>query len=393
MEKFLKITCIYLTLILALFFYKTTVHAETKLITTPDGQTIYISIPDKLEKPSVEKIGEDYIKLTWQGQYYYDEHYEVCFYDSQSKKYTHIANTANTYYKVKNLKPGRIYEFKIRGYVTVNGQKYYGSFSPKLKASTRPKETSLTKASYTSTGKISLKWKKKSNIDGYFIQYSTSSKFKNDGHTCTVTSSSNSKIIGGLAKKTYYVRVCSYKKVSGIKYCSKWSKSKQVTVKKGLTVKQMFNHTKTDLSGRDTIKQLTKNGVDIKKYSTTYDRVLAIYKWHAKHSSEFAHCLACNASFNDCVYALYGTKKQYDTFIWIAGDNFKNRSGSIVQHKWSVIYLAGVPYIFDPRMQGNTKTYTKTTYFAIPNNSSQSKQYLFDGWIYYWGNETNTALF
>ena len=42
-------------------------------------------------------------------------------------------------------------------------------------------------------------------------------------------------------------------------------------------------------------------------------------------------------------------------------------------HKWAVIYLAGKPYIFDPRLQGYTKSYTPTTYFAIAKGSKRAK--------------------
>ncbi|MGN0521072.1 MAG: fibronectin type III domain-containing protein, partial [Eubacterium sp.] len=70
---------------------------------------------------------------------------------------------------------------------------------------------------------------------GYQIQYSTSSKFTSKT-TKTVTVSKNkttSKTISKLkAKKKYYVRVRTYKIVSGKKIYSAWSKAKTVTTKK-----------------------------------------------------------------------------------------------------------------------------------------------------------------
>ena len=63
-------------------------------------------------------------------------------------------------------------------------------------------------------------------------RYSTSSKFKG---AKTVTISKNkttNKTISKLkAKKKYYVRIRTYKKIGSTKYYSSWSKAKTVTTK------------------------------------------------------------------------------------------------------------------------------------------------------------------
>ena len=101
----------------------------------------------------------------------------------------------------------------------------------------KPKSTSISKLT---KGKKQFKvtWKKVSSIDGYQIQYSTSSKFASK-ITKTVTVSKNSTISKAIskltAKKTYYVRVRTYKtvKVNGksTKIYSSWSKTKSVKTK------------------------------------------------------------------------------------------------------------------------------------------------------------------
>lgn len=72
-----------------------------------------------------------------------------------------------------------------------------------------------------------------SYITGYEIQYSTSSTFASGNKTVVATKYSTvSKTISKLtAKKKYYVRIRTYKTVSGVKYYSPWSAKKYVTTK------------------------------------------------------------------------------------------------------------------------------------------------------------------
>ena len=74
----------------------------------------------------------------------------------------------------------------------------------------------------------------KSRITGYQIQLATNKKFTKGKKTVTVngyrkTSKKVTKLKGG---RKYYVKIRTYKKVSGTKYYSPWSKVKTVTTKK-----------------------------------------------------------------------------------------------------------------------------------------------------------------
>ena len=71
---------------------------------------------------------------------------------------------------------------------------------------------------------LKVTWKKNSAVSGYQIQYSTSKKFTS-AKTVTVKGyKTTSKTIKSLkAKKTYYVRVRTYKTVNGKKVYSDWS--------------------------------------------------------------------------------------------------------------------------------------------------------------------------
>jgi hypothetical protein len=102
-----------------------------------------------------------------------------------------------------------------------------------LTFSINPKPVKLSSVK-TASKAFTAKWAKMTTqTTGYQIQYSTSSQFTN-AKTVTVTSNKTvSKKISKLtAKKKYYVRVCTYKTVNGVKYCSAWSAAKNVTTKK-----------------------------------------------------------------------------------------------------------------------------------------------------------------
>ena len=80
---------------------------------------------------------------------------------------------------------------------------------------------------------FTVKWKKKTNIAGYQIQYSTNSKFKKGNKTIKIKKAKtvSKKITGLKLSKKYYVRIRTYKIVNKKTYYSSWSKKKNVTTK------------------------------------------------------------------------------------------------------------------------------------------------------------------
>lgn len=89
--------------------------------------------------------------------------------------------------------------------------------------------TSITSLSAKDNG-FKIKWKKKSGITGYQIQYSTNSKFKKGNKSIKIKNAKtiSKKITKLKAAKKYYVRIRTYK---GKKY-SKWSKVKSAKISK-----------------------------------------------------------------------------------------------------------------------------------------------------------------
>ena len=96
------------------------------------------------------------------------------------------------------------------------------------------KKTTLKSAKNAKGKKLVVKWKKNTAGNGYQIQYSTSKKFAKGNKTKTISKNkTTSYTIKKLKKKkTYYVRIRTYKKVSGKTYYSGWSSVKKVKIKK-----------------------------------------------------------------------------------------------------------------------------------------------------------------
>ena len=96
------------------------------------------------------------------------------------------------------------------------------------------KKTTLKRAKNAKGKKIVVKWKKNTAGNGYQIQYSTSKKFAKGNKTKTINKNkTTSYTIKKLKKKkTYYVRIRTYKKVSGKTYYAGWSSVKKATIKK-----------------------------------------------------------------------------------------------------------------------------------------------------------------
>ena len=95
-----------------------------------------------------------------------------------------------------------------------------------------PAKTSISKITAAKKA-LTVKWSKKTTqVTGYQIQYSTSKSFKSyKTKTVTKNSTTSLKLSSLSAKKTYYIRVRTYKTVNGTKYYSGWSTVKSKKTK------------------------------------------------------------------------------------------------------------------------------------------------------------------
>lgn len=163
------------------------------------------------------------IKYTYDGK---TKSPKVVVKDSKGNR---ISSSNYTVTKAKGRKNVGKYTYKI-----IFKNEYKGVNDITLTFEIVPKKTSVK--SITAAKKaFTVKWKKvSSQISGYEVMYSTSKNFtKGTGKTVTIKSAgtTSKKITGLKAKKTYCVKVRTYKIVDGVKIYSDWSAVKSVKTK------------------------------------------------------------------------------------------------------------------------------------------------------------------
>ena len=115
--------------------------------------------------------------------------------------------------------------------VTAKATSTYSKSVKKITVYGVPKKPEMKKLT-AGKKKFTVQWKKDKKADGYQLQYSTDKKFKKNVKSVNVSKKSTKATVKKLKKrKTYRVRVRSYKKINGKKYYSGWGKVKSVKVK------------------------------------------------------------------------------------------------------------------------------------------------------------------
>lgn len=155
--------------------------------------------------------------------------YEAAFRKS-GEKYGAPIDVKGTSFKHTGRSSGSIYYYRVRGYVLVNGQKVYGSYSDTVKLVTKPSKTSVS--AKAGSKKVTLKWKKTAGASGYQV-YRATSKSGKYKKVYTAKKSSVIKYVNTKLKsrKSYYYKVRAYKVVDGKTYYGSYSTIKKVTVK------------------------------------------------------------------------------------------------------------------------------------------------------------------
>lgn len=109
----------------------------------------------------------------------------------------------------------------------------YEAAATTITVSVNPTGTSLSSCKNVKGRKAQVRWKKNKLVTGYEVQYSTDRNFISGVKKKTIKKASTTKVtLTGLKKKkTYYIRVRTYRKGGGTTYSS-WSKVKKVVIKK-----------------------------------------------------------------------------------------------------------------------------------------------------------------
>lgn len=121
-------------------------------------------------------------------------------------------------------------------YVSVSAASSYSAPNAeivyKVSHTFKPSKPTLKKVTAAKKA-VKVSWKQAKYVDGYQIQYATAKSFKKAKTTTVKKYKTTSKTIKKLkAKKTYYVRIRTFKKVDGKKVYSSWSKVKKAKTKK-----------------------------------------------------------------------------------------------------------------------------------------------------------------
>lgn len=147
-----------------------------------------------------------------------------------SESWTRIGSTESSSFTDKTAENGIAYRYTVRG-ISADGKYFTTDYDRNGKTIVRLRTPSISSLRNVRSGKLMVKWDKNSKATGYQIQYSTNSGFIK-AKTFTVSKNSTvSAVLSGLKKqKKYYVRIRSFKNVSGAKYYSGWSASKNISV-------------------------------------------------------------------------------------------------------------------------------------------------------------------
>lgn len=158
------------------------------------------------------------VDFAWTDQPVAD--YEYVIRNNKNKIVSKNTSLGNSGYlsKVSNT---MVYNVQVRGYITVNGQKYYDKWSDKAYLFTQP----MVKKASVSGSKLKITWSKVSGVTGYDVY--VSAKEKSGYKKVKSLSSSKSSVtvskLGGKkfsSKKTYYIYIVGKKKVGKTTYTS-----------------------------------------------------------------------------------------------------------------------------------------------------------------------------
>ena len=158
---------------------------------------------------------------------------------------------------------------------------------------------------------VTVKWKKKSKIMGYQIQYSTDSKFKKNKKSIKIKKAKiTSKKISNLKEsKKYYFRIRTYKSSNKKTRYSKWSKVKSIKTPKDTKSNKdniqkethCTNYNNHSIKCGNMGKWFTsKSDIDdyweevVQKYSKQYENGEITWETYCKKSPYGYECWSCS---------------------------------------------------------------------------------------------------
>ena len=190
------------------------------------------TLPAQVTNVRVDKQTGKTVSLAWDSVNGADG-YRIYRYNSDSDSYEELDTVGadRTSYEVTGLASACEYRFKIRASKTMNANTYWGEYSEKVVAVTKPDKVAELSARTLGASEIELTWKKSSHVTGYQI-------YRLDGQTgkyvkiATVEESMPASYTDCKlsAATEYSYKVRAYKNFEGTNYYGSFSNVKsQVT--------------------------------------------------------------------------------------------------------------------------------------------------------------------
>lgn len=183
-------------------------------------------VPETPGKFQVSSVNNTSVNLEWKPVKIADG-YRVYCYDSSGKSVGSKYTTANKF-TYSGLDSGRVYEFKVRAYYELNGEKNWGAYSTALRTATKPEQVAGVKMTAVATESVSLSWTKQKHVTGYRV-YCYDKSGKQLG--IKDTTSNSLKYTGLGSGVTYQFKVRAYADLDGTKVLGNFSGAAKVTTK------------------------------------------------------------------------------------------------------------------------------------------------------------------
>lgn len=190
------------------------------------------TLPAQVTNVRVDKQTGKTVSLAWDSVNGADG-YRIYRYNSDSDSYEELDTVGadRTSYEVTGLASACEYRFKIRASKTMNANTYWGEYSEKVVAVTKPGKVAELSARTLGASEIELTWKKSSHVTGYQI-------YRLDGQTGkyvkiatveeSMPASYTDRKLSAATEYSYKVR--AYKNFEGTNYYGSFSNVKsQVT--------------------------------------------------------------------------------------------------------------------------------------------------------------------
>lgn len=147
--------------------------------------------------------------------------YRVYVWKASTGQYEYYEKAKGNSITIKSLNSNEEYKIRVRAYIELNGEKYFGKYSSGINALVKPSKVTGLKINKVYSDSIEIKWNNVKNVTRYrvYIDKGCTGKYSYYGST-----TKNSIKINSLEEGTNYkIRVRAYRTINNEKYFGKYS--------------------------------------------------------------------------------------------------------------------------------------------------------------------------